>query len=125
MNTTLILGSIIVTLALVFYTITIFAEQKLKSITKRIFRTQSIGLFLDVTATVCMIIGSTNTPFTTHGFIGYSALAVMIVKTIWMMGFIRKNHLNTAVSKSLHIYSWIAYGWWVVAFITGGIIAAT
>ena len=76
MKPILIAGSIIVSLALISYSIGVFKERKTKSITKTILAFLSIGLFFDVTATCCMIIGSSNSPFTFHGFIGYTGLRI-------------------------------------------------
>lgn len=119
-----IIGAGVVTLALLSYSIAIITEQRKTIITKKILTFLSIGVFLDITATICMIIGSQNTPFTFHGFIGYSALVAMIIdmSLIWKSYF--KNGLNSIVNKGLHRYSLIAYIWWVVVYITGSLLIA-
>ena len=78
MNTLSIVGAIIVTLALVSYSIGILTEQVKKKIIPRVLVFITLGVFLDVTATVFMILGSKNSPFTIHGFIGYSALFLIV-----------------------------------------------
>ena len=124
MNSTLIAGSVIVTLALVSYSIAIFHEQRKKVISRVVLLFLTAGILLDITATVLMITGSTNSPFTYHGFIGYSALAVMLIETfiIWRAYF--KTGINSTVSNIAHQYSRYAYLWWVVAYITGSLLVA-
>jgi uncharacterized repeat protein (TIGR03987 family) len=118
MKPILIAGSSIVTLALISYTISFFKFHRKKSITSTILTFQTTGLIFDVTATTLMIIGSENSPFTLHGMLGYSALTIMIVDTsIFWSRRRAKEH------KSLLTYSTIAWIWWILAYITGSIIA--
>lgn len=66
MNPLLISGSIIVTLALIAYSLGIIAEQRKKKITYFVLVFITIGITLDITATLFMIVGSPNSPFTLH-----------------------------------------------------------
>jgi hypothetical protein len=84
----------------------------------------TIGLALDITATTLMITGSPNSPFTFHGFIGYSALAVMIIETFIIWKNYLANGMNSKVPRTAHMYSRYAYSWWVIAYITGGLLVA-
>ena len=123
MNAYLIWGSTIVILALLSYSIGIITEQRKHFITKTVLRFVSIGIVLDITATTFMIIGSPNSPFSIHGFLGYSSLTAMLIDVILIWRF----HLRTSnqkVPKSLHLYSRYAYTWWVIAFITPGLMVA-
>jgi len=123
MNAQLITGTSIVVLALIAYSIGVLTEQKQKKITKTVLRFVSLGILLDITATFFMIIGSTNSPFTIHGFLGYSALLVMLIDVVLIWKLKNKSGINTVVPKGLHLYSRYAYLWWVIAFITGGVMA--
>jgi len=67
-----------------------------------------------------MISGSSNTPFTLHGFLGYSSLAGMLIDTVLIWRHHVQNGPAAAVPKNLHLYSRYAYIWWILAFITGG-----
>ena len=122
MNPILIVGTIIVTLALLAYSIGVFTEQKKKTISKRVLLFLTIGLTLDVTATICMITGSTNSPFTFHGFIGYTGLLAMIIETTLAYRFKMKNGSTAVVSKGLHFYTLFAYILWVAVYITGSLL---
>ena len=124
MNPILIAGSIIVTLALIAYSIAIITEQRGRIISSRVLIFLTIGLVLDITATLCMIIGSPNSPFTFHGFVGYSALTVMIAENIVIWKSYLRNGLLSHVPRGAHLYSRYAYIWWVLAYITGALLVA-
>ena len=116
------IGSMVVFAALGFYSIGYFKEKRHQLITSRILLFYSTGLALDITATTLMIIGSTRGMMTFHGVIGYSSLLGMLTDTflLWRHNLREGPHEKT--SRSLHLYSSIAYTWWIIAFITGGVL---
>lgn len=116
------IGALIVTLALISYSVAVFSERRKRHITKKILSYLTIGLILDITATACMIIGSTNSPFTLHGSLGYSALTLMLIDTILIWRFYKAYGFNFEVPKGLHNYTIISYSWWVIAYITGSLL---
>ena len=120
MNALLVTGTRIVVIALILYSIAYFVTLRKKSITNAVLIFQSLGLFTDIIATVLMISGSPNSPFTLHGVIGYSSLLGMIIDTylFWRVRFTTGPQLI----RKLKIYSSIAYIWWVVAFVTGALL---
>jgi hypothetical protein len=113
------IGAGIVIFALLSYSLSIITEQRKKMVTAFVLRFLTIGIFLDITATVFMIIGSSKSAFSLHGVLGYSSLAGMFVDTILIWRFHLSSKPETIVPSKLHLYSRIAYGWWVIAFITG------
>jgi len=121
MNPILKAGTRVVVLALISYSIGILNEQRKHAVMRVVLLFLSIGIFFDILATTFMIIGSPNSPFTLHGFLGYSALAAMLVDTflIWKTRLVAGK--NAAVPRQLHLYSRFAYLWWVIAFITGSL----
>lgn len=125
MNPLSITGATIVTLALVSYSIGIISEQVKKKLIPRVLIFITLGVVLDITATIFMILGSQNSPFTIHGFIGYSALFLMLIELVKIWQTYRKSGLRADVPKGVHLYSRYAYIWWVVAYITGSLIAMT
>ena len=122
MNPTLTKAVIVVTFALVFYSIGVITEQRRKALTPLSLGFITAGIVFDISSTTLMIIGSGNIPITVHGFIGYSALAVMLVDTILLWRHWRKFHTG-ALPRKLNLYTRLAYAWWVVAYIAGAIIA--
>lgn len=121
MKPVLIAGTIIVNLALICYTISVITEQRRKRVTPFVLRFLTAGVIFDITATVCMIAGSENSPFSLHGILGYSSLTGMLIDTILIWRHWRA-HREVEVPRSLHLYSRLAYIWWVLAYITGAIL---
>jgi len=124
MNPTLIRAVVVVTFALISYSMAVINEQRKRRISKFVLTFLTIGIFLDIFSTTLMIIGARKIPITVHGFIGYSALLVMLIDTILIWRFRRKNG-DEHVSRSLNLYTRFAYSWWVVAYIAGAVIAMT
>ena len=124
MNTSILIGAITVTAALISYSIAIITEQRIKSVSRFVLIFLSSGIVLDITATSFMIYGSNNSAFTLHGFIGYSALLAMLIDTYLIWTFYLKNGSKAVTNRKVHIYSLLAYSWWVIAFITGGLLVA-
>lgn len=122
MNPTIIKAVIVVTCALVAYSIGVITEQRQKSITKFVLTFLTLGVILDITSTVLMIMGSSG--ITYHGFIGWSALTVMLIDAVLIWRFWMKNK-NATVPRGLNLYTRYAYGWWVLAYIAGATIAMT
>lgn len=118
MNGILIAGTVIVNFALLFYTLGIVSEQRSHRVTRRTLLFLTVGVAFDIIATACMITGSSRGPFTTHGLLGFSSLAAMLLETT----FAWRHHSRAGedrVPRWLHLYSRLAYSWWVVAYITG------
>lgn len=124
MKTASIIGSMIVIIALTFYTLGFINERKRKLVSSRVLFFYTLGVILDITATIFMIIGSSKGMLTVHGFIGYSSLLGMLIDTSLLWRHNLKAGAETEVGSSLHRYSQIAYTWWVIAFITGGLLVA-
>jgi hypothetical protein len=122
MSPILRLGVSVVLVALACYTIGVVSAQRSRSVSSRALRFLLLGVFFDVTATIFMIIGSGKL-VTLHGVIGYSALAAMVADT-WFAHRHRATHGDAQTPSWLHTYTRFAYAWWVVAFITGGMLAA-
>ena len=116
-------GTLLVTTALVMYTLFIIREHKDKRASNRVLSFITIGVFFDIVATICMIIGSTNTPFTLHGFLGYTSLLGMLIDAILIWRHKISFGQDKPFSKGLNVFSKAAYFTWVtLAYITGSIL---
>src|SRR5512138_405100 len=122
MKPILIAGTMIVNLALISYTLFIFSERRTKRTGKKVLTFLTLGVILDITATICMITGSSKSPFTLHGILGYSALTGMLVDAFLLWKTRLKNGQESVVSISLHNYSFLVYCWWIAAYITGTLL---
>lgn len=124
MNQLLRQGTTIVIFALISYSIAIITEQRKKILRRRIIVFLTLGVALDITATTLMILGSSKGGFTLHGIIGYSSLLGMFIDAVLIWRLKIKKGSYSPVPDSIHIYSRYAYIWWVIAFITGGLLVA-
>ncbi len=122
MNSAAVTGSFIVIFALLFYTIGFLKVKKVKAISNSVLVFYTIGVSLDITATIFMILGSTKGIITPHGLIGYSALLAMLTDTILFWRHRTKSGASKVLGKGVQLYSRIAYSWWVICFITGGLL---
>ena len=115
------IGALVVTFALIFYTIGFVKEQRKKIVNSIVLLYFTLGVIFDISATILMILGSSK-GFTMHGFLGYSALLGMCIDAFMLWKHNMKNGSEVKVSKNLNIYSRIVYIWWVLAYITGGLM---
>lgn len=122
MNPLLRLGTTIVIFALASYSFAVFTIHRKKILRRRILVFLTLGVALDITATVFMILGSSKGGFTLHGIIGYSSLLGMAIDAAFIWRLKIKKGSYTFIPQSLNLYSRYAYFWWVIAFITGGLL---
>jgi hypothetical protein len=124
MNSLVRIGTTIVIFALASYSIAIITEQRKKILRQRILVFLTLGVALDITATIFMILGSSKGGFTLHGILGYSALIGMFIDAVLIWQLKIKKGSYSPIPDNIHIYSRYAYIWWVIAFITGGLLVA-
>jgi hypothetical protein len=120
----LIAAIIIVNLALVSYTIFLIFAVKKKNAHNKVVFFITFGIICDITATICMIIGSEQSPFTLHGIMGYTALLGMLIDAVSIWDYRKKFGREKLFPRWLNIYSKIAYSWWIIAYITGAVIVS-
>ena len=116
------IAATVVTLALISYSIAILTEQRKRRVINIVLIFLSLGVMLDIGATTMMIIVSENSPFTLHGILGYSSLTLMIIDAVLLWRFRIRHGSEEKVARPLHLYSRIAYIWWVAAFVTGSLM---
>jgi hypothetical protein len=121
MKPILIAGISIVNLALISYATAIIIQSRKKSITLHVLTFLTIGVILDITSTICMIIGSGKV-ISFHGIIGYLSLAGMLTDTILSFLNVKKNGLNSVLSQKFIRWSQVAIAYWILAYITGAIL---
>lgn len=107
-----------VTAALLLYTIGTMQEQRARRVSASVRGFLAFGVSCDVTATVFMIFATQRQGFSLHGLLGYSALAAMSIDTLLLWRHARR-HGDSPVPGGLHLYSRIAYVYWVIAYFTG------
>ena len=122
MNSIIIQAVVVVTLALICYSIGVINEQRKSAISPIVLFFLTAGVLLDISSTALMLVGSTNIPLTIHGCIGYTALIVMLIDAFLIWKHWIQNGRAT-ISRGLHLYTRIAYSWWVIAYIFGAVMS--
>lgn len=123
MSHVIIAGVILIHIALVLYTVFIFKEHKYKRATKGLVGFITAAVMFDISATVCMMIGTAEQYFTLHGILGYTALTVMIIDAIFIWKHRLRHGSEVPFSDTLNRNSKLGYILWLIAFFTGEILA--
>ncbi len=124
MNPTLMKAVAVVTVALICYSIAVITEQRKRHLNGFILTFLTLGIIFDISSTILMIIGSGRIPITAHGMLGYSALTVMLIDTILIWQHWLKRD-GAKITRGLNLYTRLAYGWWVLAYVAGAILSVT
>ena len=124
MKPILIAGTTIVNLALISYSVAVFYQNKSKILSKKVMTFLSMGVIFDITATICMVLGSSKGGLTVHGFIGYSSLLGMLIDYYFSIRKINAEGIGVSLSSTFNRNTKIAYFYWVAAYITGAMIVA-
>ncbi len=122
MNPLSLIGAFIITLALLSYGVGSISVQRFKIVTPSVLIFLTLGVIFDFTAVAFMIIGSGKTPFSIHGLLGYSAMLTMVLDTFFIWRFYLRNGFDVEISKNIITYAKFAYGWWVIAYLTGSLL---
>ncbi|MBI5171053.1 MAG: hypothetical protein HZA61_16325 [Candidatus Eisenbacteria bacterium] len=107
-----------VTLALILYSIGTLRTHQSRKATGAARGFLSAGLFFDILATGLMIVASGSLEATLHGWLGYSALTFMLVDVALLWRHWKVSGM-AELPSGLHLYSRLAYAYWVVAYFTG------
>ena len=123
MSSIIITGVVLIHVAFILYSIFIYKEHKYKRATKGVLVAITAAVIFDVSATVCMMIGVVEEYFTLHGILGYTALVVMITDAIFIWKHKNKHGSEVPFSDTLNRNSKLGYCLWLVAFVTGEMLA--
>ena len=120
--TLLLFSTITITLALIFYSIGVWAERFSRMLKKWHVVTFWTGFGFDVTGTLAMHFISDN-PFDLtdiHTLTGQIALWLMLFHAIWATTVVRKN--KTELRKKFHRYSLLVWLIWLIPYLGGMIM---
>lgn len=118
MDSKLILAIVTITLALVFYTIGVFAEQKSSVLKKGHVIIFWCGLFFDTFGTTVMSsIAQGSSLLSPHGITGALAILLMLFHAVWAsVVFFRKNETQL---KKFHKFSLVVWIIWLIPYVLG------
>lgn len=125
MSAMLIFSTITITLALLFYSVGVWAERFSKYLKSWHVVTFWIGFTFDVCGTLAMHYISDN-PFdltNMHTLTGQIAIWLMLAHATWATSVVRKN--KTTLRQNFHRYSLIVWLIWLIPYIGGMILGMT
>ena len=123
MPSVIVAGVILIHVALILYSVFFYKERKYKRATNGLLLFITLAVSFDISATVCMMIGTAKEYFTLHGTLGYTALTLMIIDAIFIWRHKIKNGSEVPFSVNLNRYTLYAYILWLIAFATGEYLA--
>lgn len=123
MSFIILTGVVLIHIAAVLYTIFIIKEFKYKRAVHGVTRFITAAVIFDIAATSCMMIGTTETYFTLHGILGYTALTIMVIDAILIWRHRARHGREVPFTRTLHRISLYGYMLWVAAFLSGEMVA--
>jgi len=118
MNGLTIAASILITLALIFYSIGVWAEHLARYLKKWHVRAFWTGLFFDVSGTTAMEFIRPGFDWaSSHTVTGQIALWLMFAHAIWATRVVRRGDEDTR--RHFHRFSLVVWGIWLVPYVSG------
>lgn len=117
-----IVSTVLITLALIFYTLGVWAERFARYLKRWHVVSFWLGFSFDVSGTIAMhyIAKGDFNLLEPHTFTGQIALWLMLIHAIWATRVIKKNNLK--LRKKFHRYSLIVWLIWLIPYIGGMIM---
>lgn len=119
----IVVGVILIHIALVLYSIFIYKERKYKRATNGVVGFITAAVIFDISATICMMIGTVEGWLTLHGVLGYTALTVMVIDAVFIWKHRNRHGTEVPFSDALNRNSKLGYILWLIAFGTGEMLA--
>ncbi|MEG0323769.1 MAG: hypothetical protein RR547_09490 [Raoultibacter sp.] len=111
-----IIGASLATTALVLYVIGILMTVITGKVRKSNVIMQTVAVVSDAIATVCMMIQAQNLiPADFHGWIGYSALTLMVIDLVLVF----RHRKEGTAPTSMRVYAGIVLVFWIVSYSLG------
>lgn len=110
------IGALCATVALVLYVVGILMTVISGKVKKRNIVMQAIAVALDATATVCMMIQSQGiVPADAHGWIGYSALTLMLIDLVLIV----RHRDSERIGVAMRVFALAVLAFWIYAYSLG------
>ncbi len=117
MDSTLIFAIITITLALIFYSIGVWAEKLQKTLKGWHVAFFLLGLVCDTLGTNAMSQIAGGFSFTLHGVTGFVALVLMFIHALWAVMVLAKN--DEIQKAKFHKFSLIVWLIWLIPYFLG------
>ncbi|RJP73344.1 MAG: TIGR03987 family protein [Candidatus Zixiibacteriota bacterium] len=117
MSTLLALSSLHITLALVFYSVGVWSERIVRRLKIWHLAFFWLGLCCDYVGTEMMAQLAGGFQFTTHGFTGAAAIALMALHAVWATVVLVRR--NEAAIHHFHRFSLAVWSLWLIPYFSG------
>ncbi len=122
MPTLLLYGVYLFTLALVFYSISVWAGWFAKRLKLWHIYVFLIGLFTDYVATVLTYISIGSIVFTPHAILGFLSIFLMTIHVIWAIIVYRAGKEDSITT--FHKLSLVVWSIWMLSYLSGAYLGA-
>ncbi|MBT3180718.1 MAG: hypothetical protein HOB40_10045 [Candidatus Marinimicrobia bacterium] len=119
MKPIILVGTITITLSLVLYSIAIITILKNKKIRLKDVILLTVGIISEITAVICMAIGSTQPITTPHGLVGLAGLIIMILVVVMSWKLVLATKKDVKITNNYKKIVLSAYSIWIMAYISG------
>jgi uncharacterized repeat protein (TIGR03987 family) len=110
-------GIYLFTIALVFYSISVWAGWFSKRLEPWHIYVFLIGLFTDYLATVLTYIGIGGLVFTVHAILGFISIALMTIHVVWaIIAYLNKSEQSIT---NFHRISITVWSFWMISYLSG------
>lgn len=110
-------GIFLFTIALVFYSISVWAGWLSKDLKPWHIYVFLIGLFTDYLATVLTYVAIGGIVFTWHAILGFISIAFMTIHVVWAtVAYLSKSEKSIT---NFHRVSILVWGFWLVSYLSG------
>ncbi len=112
-----IYASILFTIAMIFYSVGVWAEHIAKRLKKWHIYAFLLGVFTDSAGTIFMMLNSKGVLINPHTIIGAIGLILMVFHAFWAIIVLAKKQENLIVQ--FHKFSLFVWTIWMVAYFSG------
>ncbi|MCF6343060.1 MAG: TIGR03987 family protein [Devosiaceae bacterium] len=117
MSTLLFYGVVLFTVALVFYSISVWAGWFSKRLKLWHIYVFLIGLFTDFLATLLTYLDIGGIVITLHSVLGFISIILMFIHVVWAVIIFRSGNEN--LITNFHKISLFVWGIWMISYISG------
>ena len=120
MSPLLLIGVILFSVAMVFYTWGVFSERKAQRLLPKHVILFACGVTVDTVATILTYIVIGGLVFTPHAIMGFISLSLMTIHFVWAISVAKKGDEPTLTN--FHKLSLLVWGVWMISYLSGFVL---
>ncbi len=120
MSPLLLIGVVLFTIAMVFYTWGVFSERKAHRLMPKHVKLFACGVAVDSVATVLTYVVIGGLVFTPHAIMGFISLSLMAIHFVWAIFALRAGKEKTLTNfHKLSLFVWTI---WMISYLSGFVL---